>query len=85
MAAASRYSPIASAPRIATVMRKFMSSESPRAARTPSGMNLQPPTSAEATKKREGTRTSFSGSVSSSGATPASWSASPSANSAAEA
>ena len=85
MAAASRYSPIAIAPRIATVIRKFMSSENPRAARSPSGMNLQPPTSAEATNRSDGTRTSFSGSVNSSGPTPANRSASPTTNSAAAA
>ena len=85
MAAASRYSPIAIAPRIATVIRKFMSSESSRAARTPAGMNLHPPTRAEATNSSEGIRTSFSGSVNSSGPTPANWSASPTANSAADA
>ena len=85
MAAASRYSPIAIAPRIATVMRKFMSSENAPAARTPSGMNRHPPTSAEATNRSDAIRTSFNGSVNSSGPTPASWSASPTANSAADA
>ena len=62
-----------------------MSSESSRAARTPSGMNRQPPTSAEAMNSRDGIRTSLSGSVNSSGPTPANWSASPTANSAADA